>query len=583
VAGGHQPLGNEDGSVTIVFNGEIYNHHALRATLQERGHVFRTQSDTEAIVHLYEEYGSACVQHLDGMFAFAIWDTRQGEGTSGKLFLARDRVGKKPLYYADTGSTLIFGSELKAVTCHPAVRREINAQGVHDYLSLGQVPRDASIYESVRKLLPGHVLEASMAHPPQVRRYWSWPVPDAERRDGGAETVRTVRDLLLRAVEKRLEAEVPLGVYLSGGLDSGIVAAMAARLRGGIDTFAVGFEGPASHNELPLSRVTSRHIGSRHHEFLFKPDIVQLLPEILQATDEPFAISSSIPLLLLSRAARKQVTVVLTGDGGDEVLGGYTYYLYERWARALRSLPLSPRLLHQVAGLLPGPVTSYTGAWRKRVRHLVRNAGRPAAQRRLDWAGWFDEEDKWKLYSAETRARAQERGVSATHQRLQKLVHSESDDPAENTNHLDAVVWLPDEMLTKVDRMTMSASVEARCPLLDRDLIEYCARLPMRVRVPGNRDTHLKAILRQVGAEFLPREVLRGRKRGFNVPLDAWFRGHARGYLEHHLGPERVRRCGFFDAEAVTALMREHQSGFANHANRLFALLTFHVWAEQSS
>jgi asparagine synthase (glutamine-hydrolysing) len=582
-SGGHQPLANEDGRVRIVFNGEIYNHHELRSRLQGLGHSFSTLSDTETIVHAYEQYGAKCVEHLDGMFAFAIWDARSDSPTGRRLFIARDRLGKKPLYFADTGNTLVFGSELKAVVRHPAVERELDVQALHDFLSLGQVPGEQTIFRHVRKLPPGHTLELDAGGGVVVREYWHWPSV-SHGVSAGVPTVTAVKDLLCSAVEKRLESEVPLGVFLSGGLDSGVVAAIMSRLLARpVDAFSVGFEGPGTHNELPLARATAAHIGARHHEFVFRPDIVELLPEIVDATDEPFAISSSIPLLLLSRAARQQVTVVLTGDGGDEVLGGYAHYLYERWAGQVRAFPRSfSRVMSGAAAAVPGPVTSFAGAARKRVRHLLDNAWLPGPQRRLGWTAWFDEDEKWNLYSEALRRQLSQRPI-ATAQRLRAAEPGMCGrDPAEVAAYLDAANWLPDEMLTKVDRMTMSASIEARCPLLDRELVSYCARLPMSTRIPGNRDSHLKSILKTIAKDLLPETVLRGRKHGFNVPLDTWFRGGARSYLEHHLSRERIESRGLFDPDVVKDLIDRHMAGAANLSSRLFGLLTFEVWAEKN-
>ena len=585
VEGGRQPITNEDGTVQVVFNGEIYNHRDLRAKLERAGHSLQTRSDTETIVHLYEEYGRDCVQHLDGMLAVAIWDegaTAQ-DCPGGRLLLARDRLGKKPLYYSDTGSTLIFGSELKAVLCDKRISRNIDWQAFHDYLSLGMISGDRSIYKQIRKLLPGHTLEVTAKGSVEIRPYWKWPqVAFADTTDCQT-IVADVKELLFRAVEKRLESEVPLGMFLSGGLDSSLVAAIMSRLCSrGVDTFSIGFEGSESHNELPLARIAAQHIGARHHEFLARPDILQLLPEIINATDEPFAISSAIPLLLLARAARKEVTVVLTGDGGDEVLGGYSHYLYERWARSARRLPPQvTRLVGAAVGIMPGPVTSLTGAMRKRIRHLTGNLQGTAAERRIGWSSWFGEEEKCRLYSTSFRDEIKANGVMPTSDHMQRLLSDTSQDPAADANYLDAVVWLPDEMLAKVDRMTMNASLEARCPLLDADLIDYCVRLPFDVKIPGSRDRDLKAILRDIAREYLPEEVTAQRKHGFNVPLDAWFRGEARSYLEHYLNRERIARRDIFNADTVQELMAAHQAGAANLSNRLYGLLTFEVWAEK--
>lgn len=581
VQGGHQPISNEDHSVHVILNGEIYNHHELRRSLLQRGHTFRTHSDTEVIVHLYEEYGRSCLEFLDGMFAFAIWDARPLNG-GGSLLVGRDRVGKKPLYFMDSGRALVFGSEIKALLAEGRVDRVVDAQAVHDYLSLGMIPGPQSIYRHVKKLMPGHTLEVRRDGTVNTQRYWGWPTDDNPPVDAG-EAVTQVRQLLMQAVEKRLEAEVPIGAFLSGGLDSSLVCAMASRLSGKpLDTFSVGFEGPESHNELPYARIAARHIGSRHHEFVMRPSIIELLPEILEATDEPFAISSAIPLLMISKAARELVTIALTGDGGDEVLGGYEHYRYERWASIVRRMPRQLACAaSNVAGRMPGKPTSGIGRAKKRVRQFFGNVHGSVASRRLGWTGWFTEEDKWELYSPAWRRRALRAGVIPTSAHLLLLAGRAESDPGYSARYLDAVVWLPDEMLAKVDRMTMRASVEARCPFLDRALIEYCAALPIQTKIPGGRRHHLKWILRKVASEFLPDELLVRRKHGFNVPLDAWFRGESGREIEKVILGNGSGENQVFDAVEMTNILNVHRSGAANFGNRLFALATLQLWTQR--
>jgi asparagine synthase (glutamine-hydrolysing) len=585
VAGGHQPIGNEDGSIWVVFNGEIYNFRSLRETLLHKGHRLRTRSDTEVIPHLYEDYGPACIEHLDGMFALALYDRRPhaadrlGDARGGRLLLARDRLGKKPLYYADLGGTLIFGSELKPLLRDHRVSKDLDWQALHHYLSLLVVPTPYTIFKGIRKLPAGCLLECD-AQGVRVRRYWhALDVMDDEP-IAEDEAVAEVRRLLFAAVEKRLIAEVPLGAFLSGGLDSSTVVAIMSQLKQGpVRTFSIGFEGPHTHNELPYARRLAEHYRTQHHEFLVKPDIVETLQDIVHYADEPFAISSAIPTFLLARAARQNVTVVLTGDGGDEVFGGYEHYLYERWAAAYRRLPRAvDRLLMGTAGLLNGWVETPIGRLQSRVMRFASNARRGLGERRLGWTTGFSEVEKQRLYAADLRHVL---GLSSTARFLEEQVHeSRAFEPAAQQNCLDIVVWLADEMLTKVDRMTMAASVEARCPLLDWRLVEYLARFPFSLKVPGRRPAHLKHLLRRAVADLLPADLLSRPKHGFNVPLDAWFRGGAKAYLETLLSPQRIRRRGFFDADAISALMACHQSGRLNASNRLYALLVLEVWAE---
>lgn len=580
VAGGRQPISNEEGTAWIAFNGEIYNYRQLAEALKDRGHRLRTRSDTEVILHLYEDYGRDCVQRLDGMFAFAIYDARSGPaGPPGRLLLARDRVGKKPLYYSDRNGRLLFGSELKAILRAPGVSRDLDFEALHHYLSLLVVPAPWTIFRDIRKLPPGHVLECD-ASGSRITSYWTCPSPpeDSPRDRDEGEVEAEIRRLFFKAVEKRLISEVPLGAFLSGGLDSSAVVAAMSRLKAApVKTFSIGFEGPETHNELPYARRVAEHCGADHREFLVKPDIVGLLPDLVRFFDEPFAVSSAIPTYLLARAAREHVTVVLTGDGGDETFGGYAQYIYEQWAKIYRRLPaFVDRPLTSLAGLAPGRADGYGGRLRGRLSRFVSNARLPVAERRLGWAGGFSEGEKGRLYAPSVRALV---AGSRTTDFLERQSAGVCD-PILRQMAMDFRVWLPDEMLTKVDRMSMASSVEARCPLLDVHLIEYVSRIPFAQKVPGPRMKALKHLMRRSLADLLPPDLLERRKQGFNVPLDAWFRAGARSFIADALHPDRVRRRGIFSPEAVTGLLQTHWSGERNLSNRLYALLVFEVWAE---
>ena len=549
LAGGSQPIANEDETVWIVFNGEIYNYRELRRDLVRRGHRFRTNGDTEVIVHAYEEFGETCVDRLDGMFAFAVYDGRtSAPALHPRLFLARDPFGKKPLYYADLGGTLLFGSEIKPILEDPRVSKEIDFDALHHYLSLLVVPAPLSIFQAIRKLPAGHVLHAD--HEGVRTRSYEDCLPrsaDSEVAEGDAQA--TVRDLLFRAVEKRLVADVPLGAFLSGGLDSSLIVAIMSRLmQKPVKTISVGFEGPHSHDERPFARRLADHCRTDHHEITLKPDVVSCVHDLVRYADEPFGISSAIPTLLMARAAREHLTVVLTGDGGDEMFGGYSHYLWERWAAAYRRLPrVADSYLLAAAGTLSRRVDGRGGALRSRITRFVGNARRPPASRRLGWGSAFSEEEKLALYSGDLACRS----VGATTALLERHAAAASHlEPAAVQNWLDVAVWLPDEMLAKVDRMTMAASIEARCPLLDRDLARYLAGVPFHQKVPGSQSGDLKHLLRRVAEEFLPDDLLKRPKHGFNVPLDAWFRGGAGPLLADALSPARVR------AAAGSALRR---------------------------
>ena len=578
VAGGHQPIANETGDVHVVFNGEIYNFAALRRDLEERGHRFRTHSDTEVIVHAYEEWGDACVERFEGMFAFALHDRRPSR-FGPRVLLARDQLGKKPLYYADVDGTLVFGSELKPVLLHPKVRRTLDAEALGHYLALRTIPAPFSVFEDVRKLEAGHTLAVS-ARGVMIRRYWDWRTFAGDAMPPHEELVADVRRLLFRAVEKRLVSEVPLGAFLSGGLDSSAVVAIMSRLLSTrVKTFSVGFEGPASHNELPKARRMAKHLGTDHHEILAQPHLVELLPDFVRYADEPFAISSALPTLLLSRAARADLTVVLTGDGGDEVFGGYGQYLYERWARVLRVTPsaLDP-LASRAAARLRGALGE-RGAPFRRIQRFLACARLPTVgARRLAWANAVGHAQVLSLLSPGLRERC-----VPTADLLEAHVdaHLRNLGPETSTNGIDVQVFLPDEMLMKVDRMTMAASIEARSPLLDLELVQRMAGVAFQRKVPGSTAASLKTVLRDAVGDLLPPEGRDAAKWGFNVPLDGWFRGKSRAFVDEHLDPARIARRGVFDASAVSDVLRRFDAGAADANTHVFPLLVFEVWAEQ--
>ncbi|MEW5858709.1 MAG: asparagine synthase (glutamine-hydrolyzing) [Cyanobacteriota bacterium] len=581
LAGGHQPIPNEDETVWIVFNGEIYNYQSLRNELINKGHRFRTRSDTEVILHLYEEYGRDCVHHLDGMFAFAIYDRRPPQvGTVGRLLIARDRLGKKPLYYTDTGKTLVFGSEIKPILQDPRISKDLDLEAVHHYLSLLVVPAPHSIFKQIRKLPAGCLLECD-ADGIRISQYWNYQSFISDRKFPEREAISEIRQLLFAAVEKRLIAEVPLGAFLSGGLDSSAVVAIMSQLKNEpVKTFSIGFEGSQTHNELPYARILAEHCKTDHHEILVKPDIVETVQELVHYTDEPFAISSAVPTFLMSKAARQQVTVVLTGDGGDEMFGGYPHYLYERWATAYRYLPsaFDPLLLGSTR-LLQGRIDQSSGRLRSQISRFVDTARRSPGQRRMGWFSGFSEIEKRQLYTATLRHSADSHSTAnflEEQAQDNKTLH-----PAVQQNTMDILVSLPDEMLAKVDRTTMAASIEARSPLLDWQLVEYLAGLSFEQKFPGWRMAGAKHLLRQAIADLLPPDLLGRRKQGFNVPLDNWFRTGAKDYLESVLSPERIKRRGLFDPIEVESLLSRHQAGIINANNRLYALMVFEVWAEE--
>ena len=558
VAGGHQPLANEDGSVHIVFNGEIYNYRELRTRLLP-AHRFSTGSDTETIVHLYEEDGDAVVHGLRGMFAFALWDDRRR-----RLLLARDRLGIKPLYYWDTGDGIAFASELKSLLQLSHCPRVVDGRAVADYLALGYVPEPDSIYQGIRKLEPGHILTWSREDGIRIRRYWT-PFRPEQTGIREEEAVREARRLLGEAVRYRLIADVPLGAFLSGGLDSSaVVAEMGRHMDRPVQTFSIGFREP-EFNEAPHAAAVARALGTDHTELIVTPDVESLFDEIIAAFDEPFADSSAIPTLLVSRLARSRVTVALSGDGGDEVFGGYTRYAdYER-----RGAPHLPARLRAALG---AAVRAAPHGLRGRNRLLElsrglrgRYASMVAHPLRLDEGGVI----RPALASDDT-------AMENVLQRWFEAVPAR--DLVTTASFVDLISYLPNDILTKVDRMSMAASLEARVPLLDHHLVEFATSLPGQFR---RRDGTGKWVFREAVRPSVPAEVLTRRKQGFGVPLPLWFRGVLRPQIES-LSARGAAIEEYAEPTAVRRLVGEHLTGRRDHSAMLWKLLVLQRWLTSS-
>src|SRR5436190_2891000 len=570
VAGGHQPIGNESGDVQVVLNGEIYNYPALREELLRKGHQLKTHSDTETIVHFYEEEGDKCVSRLDGMFAFALHDAPQR-----RLLIGRDRIGKKPVYYADVDGTLVFGSELKALLQHPKVSRELDPQAIDLYLAMKMIPAPYTIFKHVRKLPAGSILVCDR-NGSRVETYWRHSDFLGHERFDAASSIEEIRALLFEAVRKRLISEVPLGAFLSGGIDSSVIVAIMARLSGGkpVKTFSIGFEGPQLFNELPYARALAKHYNTEHHETMARPDIVELLPHLVHHADEPFSDEASIPTYLLARAARKDVTVVLTGDGGDEVFAGYDLYQFEKWSRVYRRFP---RALDSVfragasAFRANGPLRVFD-----RANRFARSSRGSAAAARLGWVATWTTDQRRAVMTADFNA-----GVNGSSPEEFLSSHTSGGSPLEQMLEIDTNVILPDQMLVKVDRMTMAASVEARCPLLDHHLMERVARISVDEKIPGSRKKDLKHILKMIAADLIPQDLLDRPKHGFNVPLNYWFRDGARDFARDILRPEEIRRRGVFEPRAVEAILDAHWSGRVNAGPQIYSLLVFEMWARE--
>ncbi len=563
VAGGQQPIFNEDGRIAVVFNGEIYNYLELRQELEHRGHRFQTQSDTEVIVHGYEEYGSDCVKQLRGMFGIAIWDSRDET-----LLLARDRVGKKPVHYAQLNGALVFGSEIKSLLQHPLVKREVNYEALSNFLSFGYVPDPLTAFSGVSKLPPGHIL-TFRRNTIQIKSYWDFQSYSPHQAVPVRSEESYISDLRMQledAVKVRLISEVPLGAFLSGGIDSSTVVGLMTKLTGRpVKTFSIGFS-EGSHDELIHARITARHFETDHHEFVITPDICGLVGEIVWHHDEPFSDASSIPTFMVSKMAREHVTVVLSGDGGDEVFGGYTRYLVDRDRAYFDKMPSAMKraLLRPLVERMP---RSWYG------RNFLYNMALDQTDRYLHSMSLFPADAKRGILSQHSQALLNGYSPEATFRRL--FDHPDSPERLEHLLYLDSKTYLPGDILAKVDRMSMAHSIEARSPLLDHKLIEFAGTLPSSLKVHGGET---KYILKRAVEGLIPEQIIHRPKHGFSVPLETWLRHELHPMLNDLLLDRTARARGFLNTEGVEEVMAEHQRGRRDHSQRLWALLSLEVW-----
>ena len=571
-----QPMANADGSVSVVFNGEIYNFRALRASLELRGVRFRTSSDTEVLLQLYEAEGERCVQALEGMFAFAVWDGRRK-----RLLLARDRLGKKPLFYYASQGLLAFASEIKALLRCPDIAPQVNPEALPSFFLYGYVPTPGTCYQGIRKLPPGHLLLADADGQVRVEEYWDVPLAPASRRRGvsDAEASARVRELVTAAVRRRLIADVPLGAFLSGGIDSTIVVGIMSRLmREPVRTFSIGFTHDPRFDETPYARLAARHFGTRHTEFVAAPSAVELVERLVWHHDGPFADSSAIPTYLLSRLTREHVTVALNGDGGDELFAGYL-----RFYATLLSEQLPAWVCESASRIFSG--LPEWGGHRSLFRQLQKFAGSaalPFAERFTRWIAVFYE-DLPRLLAAPHPAHGGEGNGHAPEPlaRLEPyLKRCEAASPLTRLLYLNLKTYLLDDLLVKMDRCSMAHGLEARSPFLDRALLEYVFSLPDGMKVRWGRT---KWILRRAFADIIPREILWRGKMGFGVPLRAWFTTDLRDYLQDVLLAPDARLRRYVDQSYVRILCETHLAGRADHSHRLWTLLTFEVWLRDIS
>jgi len=566
---GEQPAFNEDKTVAVILNGEIYNYRELRRDLEKRGHSFRSASDTEVLPHLYEEYGDDMVRELNGMFAFALWDSNRR-----RLLIARDRFGEKPLYWGVFDKTLLFASEPKVLLAHPSVRPTLNLQALRHYLSFDYVPAPLSIYEGINKLPAAHKLTFQNGRA-DVQCYWQLNYSTVTPVPGEQEAAERLQELLADSVRMRLVSDVPLGVLLSGGVDSSSVAALAVRASSeAVKTFSISFA-EASFDESAYARGVAKFLGTDHHEERLSANLAaNLVSEIGAWMDEPFSDPSLVPTYLLSRFTRKHVTVALGGDGGDEIFAGYPMYAGIKWAEIYKRVPLSMRnkIIEPLIRLLPVKTKNLSFDF-KAMRFVTGAKYDPVARHHI-WFGSFTPDEQEQLLTANALA---ETNGDIYQQAREMMNECGESDPVKSMQNLDTRLYLAEDILTKVDRASMAVSLEVRAPFLDPRVAEFAASLPSDYKLRGHKT---KYILKKAVNDLLPPFVTRRPKKGFGVPVAEWLKQKLRPMARDLLSPERVRRAGVFNPDFVSRLQDEHERGTANHRKLLWTLLMFELWHE---
>ena len=570
VSGGHQPIYNSDKTKWIVFNGEIYNYQSLREVLEARGHKLYTKSDTEVVLHLYEEYGVECLQHLRGMFALAIWDDMEKT-----LFLARDRVGKKPILYShQANGDLVFGSEFQAVLKHPSVSREVDLEAIDNYLSFLCVPAPMTAFKQVRKLEPGHWLRWKGGEI-ETYRYWQ---PDFSKKIkiSEAEAIEETTRILRESTRLRMISEVPLGAFLSGGVDSSaVVALMAQESDQPVKTFSIGFE-EQDFSELKYAKRVAEHVGAEYHEFIVRPNALDVIPTLVEHYGEPYADSSAIPTYYVSKETRKHVTVALNGDGGDESFAGYERYTAMRIAEAYARVPAALRRVFFEAPVSLLPTSELKRSRFRDAKRFLRAANLPRTERYFRWVTTFNGDAKKELYTPDFAASVAGQNASSL---LDKWFAR-----ANGTGTLDAALltdqmtYLPNDLLVKVDIASMANSLEARSPFLDHKLIEFAATLPEGMKMRG---LETKSLLKKVASRLVPRDVIYRRKMGFGVPIGKWFRGEMKDFVRSVLLSEKSLKRGIVRPEILERYVDEHTCAERDHSFQLWTLLMLELWFQR--
>ncbi len=564
---GTQPISNEDDSIWIVFNGEIYNHLDLRKELEASGHVFKTQTDTEVIVHLYEEYGRSCVNKLRGMFAFGIWDEK-----AKRIFLARDRLGQKPLFYMEHNGSFLFASEIKSILQDKSVNSSLNTVAMHNYLSLRFIPQPDTMFQGIKKLPPAHTLTYERGRV-KIERYWDlnyMPKFNMSEKD----IIAYLKELLIETVKLHLISDVPLGAFLSGGLDSSLIVALMCKVSDQpVKTFSIGVN-EEDFNELPYARLVAQKYHTDHKELIVKPDLVKLLPEMIWHLDEPSDPIAAC-MYYASNLASKHVKVTLGGDGGDEMFAGFDRYFGNKIVDYYCLLPQALRrtLIGKLVGLIPDSFTYKSFAQKIRWLHLMSFSS--GGERYAESTSFFRFSNgaKEQLYTEDLSKEL--RGIDSSRCIVEAFESDNADDVLDKMLYADIMTRLPEHSLVLTDRMTMAHSLEGRSPLLDHEIAEFSARIPGELKLKGRT---LKYIQREVAREFLPPELITREKQGFGFPIAYWLRNELRELTERHLLSSKMVEDGYFSRDYITQILREHQDGKVDHHVRIWMLLNLEIW-----
>lgn len=572
LAHGHQPISNEDETVWVILNGEIYNFQKLRDELESKGHRFRTRTDTEVIVHLYDDVGLECFRRLRGMFALALWDTKRK-----RLVLGRDRIGEKPLYFRREPHRFLFASELKSLLQADGVPRRLKFAALREYLSLGYVPAPLSMLDGIEKLLPGHYLVVDQERI-EDHQYWDVPFGQPEKHTE-QEWIERTRSKLLETVRMQLVSDVPLGAFLSGGLDSSsIVAAMAQMTGRPVKTYSIGYQGEHSYyNELPYAKVVAQAFGTDHHEIVVRPEVSELLPKLVWHLDEPVADSACLTTYLVSKLARQSVTVILSGVGGDELFGGYRRYLGDSMLRYYRHLP-GPLRRKWLPALLARIPQDRHSLWKDYARYaaaFVNSAELDAASRYIEYVTLFPPQTQGNLL---IESATQSGGSAFAISTLRGYFnHCGDPDDLNRIIYADLKTSLADDLLAMTDRMTMAASIECRAPLVDHEMIELASHMPSNLKVRGFQ---MKYLMKQAVAPWLPREILERKKRGFGAPMGAWLRKDIQPMVSELLSEEATRKRGLFSWPAIQQLLADHSAERKDYTDQLFSLVMLELWLQ---